>query len=583
MYLPNLINEDLNLESVPQTGTKAAFSISALESFVHGPTSWLATTALTHLFSGRHLTEEEWRNSPYYRKGLSFPHGVGENLAKFRASEFDHENLRQDQLGMVQPGFLTSASKLTGSVIGAALDPINDATAVVASEYIGEKAASATLAHLGESAIARTAARTAIGGVEGTAISAPQIASDFATEHDLGHTESAATVLSSLALGAGLGGVVRGFVGFRQPISTQADRMAKQTAVNQLASGKSVDVEPIVQHGAYTEQLRQSEALEKVNQQVTSHLNEFNGALDERIAEQEAKVSELSDRQQADQLVMGLPDKAQSPLTSADQLEHAATVLDKPGFLQTADEKLLLAQLPKTDEFQRALAIMRKPAFEHTASEKVFLKGMLKNEEKHLLESRLTKHKADINALDEQLSKLSSKRAPRKIERLTQQKKALEAQVAAGQKRLNEINGVKEKLTPLENAQKELSRLRYLKEKAEKLRRDHEANLALQTHKFEPPEPGQLRAHSDKVHSWRGNSAINETDLAAYQDSLEGIPDTVEGQLARAENEVDSLREAGELDKEDEAALNEVAEDESKLKTLTGAIRQAANCLKGAV
>jgi hypothetical protein len=349
VYLPeNLVQDTSSFETTPEATRLEGFDAARDEALSHSPVHDVfafSKTKLLDALPGKKLTEEQWKQSEYYREGLSFPGGVSENVAKYKANLIDDERVRQNQLANMAPGFLSGTSRLVGSFIGTMIDPINIAAAVVVPEAVGARA----LGILGETAMSTrgfTAAKTALGAVEGVGVMLPQALSEYHYETQLGEDPSGYTVLASLGLGAGLGGLVRGYFGWREPITAEAHEQAKKSAVSQMASGKSVHVDEIVQNGAY--QARRAEEIPREQfEEIITQLDESIVNADRAIADATTALGKTPEelepileqlepevRQKYDQLIKAQNEKKILEDTKKDldlsiQLDAASTPVDE--------------------------------------------------------------------------------------------------------------------------------------------------------------------------------------------------------------------------------------------------------------
>ena len=262
-------------------------SAPLVDLFRHG--TELLTSAVA---PGKFLSASDYKSSPYFRSDLNFPGGVSENVARLRATEYDQNLGVQEELNNMPSGLTSDVTKFAGTTIGMALDPINLATGYGVSATIGTKSAS-LLANLAEKPLLQRAASVAVGAVEGTAISTPQALSQYDAADQLGEHPTVASIFATMGLGAGLGGVIRGAIGVRQPVTVEADQMAKQVAVNQLATGKSVHVDEILQNG-YNEARNAEPTIDPDNLvKIDSDLNSQVATTTQSIADEQSNLNNL--------------------------------------------------------------------------------------------------------------------------------------------------------------------------------------------------------------------------------------------------------------------------------------------------
>jgi len=111
--------------------------------------------------TSRMLTEAEWRDSEYFREGLSFPNGVREEVAGILAERKDAERYRQD-IFLRSKGVFRKGSMLATELAASVLDPINVASAFV--PVVGQARFLGLVARFG-----KTPGRAITGAVEGVA------------------------------------------------------------------------------------------------------------------------------------------------------------------------------------------------------------------------------------------------------------------------------------------------------------------------------------------------------------------------------------------------------------------------------
>ena len=76
--------------------------------------------------SGRSLSEEEWKQSEYYRPGLSFPDGVKESVASLLADRKDEENIRREAISRGPKGIGPMGTMFATDLLVSVLDPLNE-------------------------------------------------------------------------------------------------------------------------------------------------------------------------------------------------------------------------------------------------------------------------------------------------------------------------------------------------------------------------------------------------------------------------------------------------------------------------
>ncbi len=562
----------------PKTPLAEAFGDTITEAISTGPTADIFLRSRQVFFPGNKLNAEEYKKSEYFRPGIEYPNGVGENIARIRANKYDKERERQFELSQTNNGIVQTASNWTASLIGSLLDPLTDATAVAAPELAGVRVAS-VLSKLNN--ISRFVPEVGRGLAEGALVATPQALSEYDVQNQLGMDPKAAEILSTIGLGAGFGGAIRGFIAWRNPIKPEADLMARQTAVNQLAEGKSVNVNDIVQQGFYEQSKadNRSSLISELNNQhggnVETFLNDINKTLESKANE----LKNVTSREKATRFISGLSSEPSKSVDSVADLNKALDALNTPAFERNANQRFLLNNLPSSEEFNKALDIVYKPGFERTASENVFIKSFLSGNEKELIEQRLTKHQEDINSIDTELQKLNPelKRNAKKIKLLNDQKEALQSRIKVANARISELKGEKLNLTRAELLQKDIEELSRTKNALLHLRNEFAVNEAMTSQDVKPTDFNELKLNSDLVNGWQGNSSINAEQVKNFEDELKGIEDDKNKQIEELREDIKGIK----LNSEDKEALEQIKIDKNNFKKISNALLNLANCLKG--
>lgn len=577
MYLPdNLIQDTSDFESPAPTTALKGLGVSIGDAVQSGPTFYLLTKAITALAPGKFLSAEDYKNSSYFRSDLSFPNGVSENVARLRSQEDDAKNISQQQLANMPSGALSGLSRFTGTLIGAALDPVNIGTGLGAEFTIG-KSAPALLAAISDAApIARGAARVGIGATEGAAISTPMALSQYGTESDLQEDPTTLSLIANIGLGAGLGGLVRGAFGFKSPITVESDRVAKQTAVNQLASGKSVNVDPIVQDGYF--QARNSEPevsledMQATRDQLAGNLEQTNKS----IAGEQTNLDSAIYKEQASRF---LSPKEASP-TGSDVVNTITSILNKPAILRDASDLAYLNNLPKTDEFNNLMTALRKPGFLQDFDDRATISAFQDNQEGDLLQSRLKQHNTDLEQLQSTIDS-TPKNHTRILKNLSEQAENLKAKIETGSQRLETLNNLDKEPAPIRESRQRLNDLMTQKSDLEKAIYDHDAATQMTRDSVQPVEASQVKALSEHMQDYRSDSTYNEAEQTGLTNEMKGTPDEPQTDFEREEAQVKRLEDQGLLDEEDKNVLSEMKESERKSSIFEKAVKNAANCLKG--
>lgn len=192
----------------------------------------------------KQLSSEDYAQSPWARKGLSFPNGVNEDVARFMAEQYDERIKREDIIAKHPGNWLTfGAPAFAVGLAASMLDPINVASAFI--PIVGQARYAGMLSRLGK--FGARATKGAIEGAVGQAMLEPLHAIRMSEEQRDYHFTD---VLTNIAFGAALGGglhMIAGGIGdYVERYSIQTKEQALRTAVAQIMDGRAVDVEPLL-------------------------------------------------------------------------------------------------------------------------------------------------------------------------------------------------------------------------------------------------------------------------------------------------------------------------------------------------
>lgn len=206
------------------------------------------------------LSREEWEESPHYRKGLSFPDGVKEPVAKILAERYDERAHREDVLSRGPTSWLAYPARFGVALAASLLDPLNVAAAFV--PVVSQARFAGLLARAGKSLEAARFAKGAIEGAAGAALVEPVVygaarmeQEDYTMADTLANIAFGTVFGGGLHVAAGLGGdALRSFrLGGQWDMTRRLERVEPhareailRTAVGQLADGRAIDVEPLL-------------------------------------------------------------------------------------------------------------------------------------------------------------------------------------------------------------------------------------------------------------------------------------------------------------------------------------------------
>jgi hypothetical protein len=188
------------------------------------------------------LSPEDWKQSPYFRTGLSFPAGVKESVAKTVAERYDYRKRLDDIADRHPKSLLRLPAELAVTLGASMLDPLNLAAAFV--PVVGEARYASMMAKVG-----KWPARLATGALEGTVgmgLVEPVVAAARIQEQaDYTFLDSLVNIAFGGIFGAGLHGIAGGAKDLWARFSPSTREALVRTAVSQAFDGRHVDVKPL--------------------------------------------------------------------------------------------------------------------------------------------------------------------------------------------------------------------------------------------------------------------------------------------------------------------------------------------------
>ena len=194
---------------------------------------------------GRKLTSEEYKESEFYREGITVGEdGIYEGAASILAERYDVRSQRKLILSRSRGGFGLGAAQLGVGLVASMLDPINVGAAFIP----GVGAARLGLAVPRPVTFGGRFARGAAEGAIGAAAVEPLVYGAARYEQDDDYT--LADSMLNIAFGTVLGGGLHAGVGAIGDAVSRSRLKTKKallkTAVAQLAEGKKVEVTPLI-------------------------------------------------------------------------------------------------------------------------------------------------------------------------------------------------------------------------------------------------------------------------------------------------------------------------------------------------
>jgi hypothetical protein len=569
MYTPKP-EDNPNYGVNPDPGVVIGTILSTGNAISFGLTSGIIDLAERGLDTSPSLSKEEFNRSEYKRPGLEFHNGVNIDSAKRAAERYDAKLEYQQTVGAIDNSFLRGTSQFVGSSVGFALD-ISNLFFLYKVPMLTLGRAAPYLAKLAEKPLAATAAKVGVGFGEGVAIMAPQEAATFAADKFYGEDPGLLHPLINLGLAGVLGGVVRGVFGFKEPITANADNIAKQTAVNQLSSGKSVRVNEIMQHGAYEAdvraKLREQENLAASNERVLQPL--------ENKLRATAEESFLSGLQASREALLPLAgEKLKIPevrnlKTEIRGLRENINNIDKK-----FDDYLAAIREEKPKATYKEAVAHANKAIEH---DKKPLQDALT-----AAETRLRNHEtasaaeADLTRLDQSIAHAKQQKTLLDKEFLKNfndlfnplliNKPISKKRIISGDYNLSDLGH------PTNDREIAYNAVRNNVQ-------EQVANVLLEARETKPLTADQIKLASEEIQSYKSDSAYVEAESKAFRSEVEALPGELEANLKHAEERVKTLEEKLPDDiKKDLAVLREASNQTEKVNN---ALQKIIDCLRG--
>ena len=154
------------------------------------------------------LTEDDWKTSPWFRKGLSFNTGVYQNVAELEAKNFDNNQLFQDEESRVSQSSWSKMAQGAAGFGGSMLDPLFIL-------MIGTQPELGVTDFLARAIpIVKNSVRgvdIAKGVIAGGIVGAEAGTIDYTKEKEFQEPADPHQIIYSTVMGSGLGGIVSAF------------------------------------------------------------------------------------------------------------------------------------------------------------------------------------------------------------------------------------------------------------------------------------------------------------------------------------------------------------------------------------
>jgi hypothetical protein len=363
-----------------------------------------------------------------------FKDGGHENLIRDINDKKHKELYNQNIINNMQPGALSGLTKFAGFGIANAMSPTNYLAGFGVEATVGKFGAMIASKIPETNIAAKFAARAGFGVTEGGLAVTPIALSTSDYYKQIGMPISAWDTAKMIGFGAGLGGILRTAIGFKNPIAPEAHENAFAVAQDQMAAGKKVDVGLVVKDGNYKarnlEDPADVEALNVIRDDMQKKVSD----LSEKIEKEKKNFEELS------------KDKEVSPLekiTDGREIVDRAERLNRiPEELRTAEENSFMKSLPDTDEIKAALTFKNISRDELLPKEQKFLDRFENGEEPEMLKKNIASRETEIERLKKQIKKIKEPSKEEEIHRLSKIQERNKRQIGRAK---SEIESLKKK------------------------------------------------------------------------------------------------------------------------------------------
>ncbi len=536
----------------------------------------------------QHLSEDEWRAGPFFRKGLSVGEGgVNKGVARYNALVFDKQKERDDTIAHMPQGWESKVARFGGGALGFALDPINAVAGELVEPLIWGKAGFGALTSaiddLGIKALAtKTAVSAGKGVVTGVAVGVPQTVGNLSTEDLLGEHVEGLNALVNLgvygALGGITGGIIGGVTGFLKGrrakfgITPDQNRSVMATAVSQLSSDKNLELEPQIKaaynHTRLTEPAVDADVQAKVTDSVDTNFK----TEEKRFTQSNKNLKAHEEKFEAETPEVKV---ATIPLGANGLFARASDILTKDPITRTEEEATFLQNIPETADIQKGMAIINRGTENMTPEDTQFLKGLTPAKEERTLNSSVKKSTRELST--EKVESLTPEERMARVEK--------EKELEINKSRLDELKERAEKLSPVlkrvqtNHASKWIS---FTKAKQGKLANDLFNKMTPES--LKEVSPADVRTTVDKIDSPEGDTTYNQRDLDALAEQEAAIKEKgeePERNFDKEREEVLNLDKEGELDDGDKEILESIKQNKSILKRLPVILRDYGKCILG--
>lgn len=478
-YVPIPLSEDslnpqTSIESPPDLNTFHTMGLSFENSALTTPEAFAVEKSLS-VFPNKQL--KDWATN-------SLKETLDQNNYLIQHTKTNVFNAVGD-LGASIVGAISPVNILTGKVVESSLKG-------AAEEFIPKAAA------LGGTTgfIAKHLAQFGIGAVEAGAIVTPMAISTKGVYNLINEPESWKNVAENIGIGGAMGGTIRGVFGFRNTIEPTDAKNIAQLALNEINSGKKIDVEALYKNAmeqadkADPKTLESLQAEKEINnskiEETSSQLSEAQKNFDEAIKKHPKSTFEVHDGRRI--------------------LKNAIDIIGIPESERTPAQNKLIDSLPDTHEIKTALVIKNLPEAELTKSQKGFIDRFDNGEEDQLIKERLEEQKKQISNIDEFLKDDSLEE--NKKNDLIDQKAALKDEIKKGKERLSAL--VAESKEP-KYLKKSRLNLIETKEKLEELKNtDQGLNAWISLKSIDHPAASkeELTAAFNSNNSWESDTTV---------------------------------------------------------------------------
>jgi hypothetical protein len=493
---------------------------------------------------------------------------------------------KEQLLNNMAPDTLSKVSRGTGDLIGlASLAVVPELDLPTFGMSLGAKGVMGKLMPwvLGklEGAVSPALTKMAGGALESAVVGAPMSYSQYQNQKDIGLNPSPLTILTTDGLFAGLGGFIGLGADWKAPLMNADDHVTtRSTAINQVANGKPAYVEPLIKNGVYQMSKDMEPFLDRFEEKLD--INESDGAkLDNKIKGEQTKLGKMLKEKNLDKSVQELK-------TGKEFINDLEKIREKPVDLRTESDIALLKRFesPSLREKEpstltKAYDLSSKPAGMRTEAENDFFNEFVSNKEKSRTQQEINQLNFDKNDLEKKRDELPEGNERTKLNfRISD----IDKEIDKNKTRLDDLKKIDDLKKDNPKILNKIRSIRRLNDKREGLRNASD-NMRLYQHVLDqystPVAESDVRSTANWIKDWRSDFVYSPEEHSDLTSEIEGIPDNVALDLTPEMDQINAMRERGELSEEAQEYIDGFEEEDNMIKRFFDSLKAWAQCVIG--